>query len=179
MNRYLFLIGIILGTSGALFQSSWAGTGWRLFRSDSFEVAYPRSWSRIAPLADQLDVLSPGHRVEGVVIGKGQAEIEVSVLPHKLAINDQIKEWSKASDRLVRRSKVNGLRSPACPSFEGAAVDNNEGDNGHQAFDRTVAFFCNGSERQLLVTVRYWLDDPKAAEHQQIARRVAASLRSR
>ena len=161
-------------------QPSQAAAHWSSFEGKTFQVEYPAVWSRIGLLDGRtLDILSPGQREEGAVIGKGQAEIVVQPLDPKAPMGSQISQWLKGADVVVRRGKASGLHSPSCSSFETVTQDNNAADGGHPTFDRTSAFFCSGAERPLLLTVRYWRDDPKAVQHEAVARRMAASLRSR
>jgi hypothetical protein len=161
--------GLALVTT-MLSSAADAATTLTFTSSAGFSVKYPKSWTQVEADPEKLDVVSPGQRDEGVIIGPRQAELRVE---RRQQAYDAAKRFWLEGEKVI---KGHGQAPP--PGNCSAVITEN--DEGQGPPDRTYALFCTAhTEAAFQITVRYWANDPKWKEYQRVAVATANSLKAK
>jgi hypothetical protein len=160
---------------------------WKLFvsRSLHFSVEYPSLWNRlqdhdVAPDADTLEIINfPNkERVEGVIIKKGGASISVNLAPSGInSARDWIRRYNRDNVLLDDRT-IPRLRSApdGCQDLRRIVSRDEVAPN---AFSIETDYFCSTPRGLYVVLLTNWEGDPHQPAYQDIAAKVALSLRTR
>ena len=160
--------------------SAGADTAWAAFHGPGgYSLNYPSNWPRIGSPSDgRLDILSPGERTEAVVIGPGQAEIEVRELPAGTSTRAELRRL--ASDGTPVRKEWRRGTPGGCGKLLSASYDLNDApDEAPKVVERDNRLFCKIHGRLYVISLRYWRGDPNAAGHIAVEMQVARSIRAR
>jgi hypothetical protein len=158
-----------------------ARTAFKTFQATThFTATYPANWSRIDIGRDRLDVLSPGHREEGIVIGEGQAEVELWETTVTEIANRDVALRSDGDVSNIRRAIYPGSNAPgACERLLAVSSDYNDAPReAAPRLEHDVELNCRVGRRRFTIRLRHWSDDPKAAHHLAAALGIARSLRA-
>ncbi|HVB98276.1 MAG TPA: hypothetical protein VNJ12_02940 [Candidatus Dormibacteraeota bacterium] len=181
----LALGALLLAVAAGATTRAPRATTWKTFRSETYHytVRYPGSWylfvTALRPKLDYLDILSfpPSETWKGVVIKKGGAEISVAAAPRDV---DTLREWIDHTAKLDTdvRSQVIArfARQPSgCKVLTRITSLSRVGPATYQEF---TDFFCTTDHGPYVVTLVTWKGDPKRRHFQDVALKVALSLRS-
>lgn len=169
--RLALVLAVWIGATSAAAQPAWT----RFKSASGYSVAYPSSWSRIGADDNELDLLSPGEREEGVVIGRGQAEVIIDELSTTTALLD----WQRrtAGSDPVSMKSYSGVEEPrGCGPLRAISTDI-DGGQGSGDVERDVSLLCTAGHRRFGLLLRHWRDDPKAGAFLATALQIARSLR--
>jgi hypothetical protein len=133
--------------------------------TDGYALRYPAGWTRVEASPARLLILSRGSRVQGPVIGPGQAAILVRTL-----------DRGEPIPATAIRSKSHMVASGACRSWRVLEISK-ASDPGPVEISRSL--YCVGDAETVLVQLTYWAGDPRQAAYRRIATDVAASVRFR
>jgi hypothetical protein len=163
-----------------------AGPQWRLFESKTqhFSVRYPPSWNRLATSDGVMDENILGiinfpnsERLEGVVIKEGGAAISVGGPPQWISTVDGWIEYSQRRSVTLDR-KVLAIAAPSpggCTRLE-RVVTRFKMDDAHVI---NTDYYCTVGSRFYGIFLTNWEGDPQQSKLQDVALRIALSLRSR
>jgi hypothetical protein len=157
-----------------------ARTAFKTFKATPhFTAAYPATWSRIDIGRARLDVVSPGHRQEGVVIGDGQAEVELWETTVREIADRDVALRSDGDVSNIRRAVYPGSNAPgACENLMAVSSDYNDAPReAAPSLEHDVELNCRAGQRRFIIRLRHWSDDPEAAHHLAAALGIARSLR--
>ena len=176
-------VGVLVASFAALTHSS--SNKWKQFRSsDAFSVEYPSSWFRFGSSGGRLNILSSKRGAEGVVIAKGEAYIFVRQEPlsaaHSMA--QVIDQYSQGAAPLSRADVPAGQRG-SCNQLQEVVwkeppVAREDVPSRIRVTDFVyTGLFCRIGGRNITVMLKNWQGDPRQAEYQRVALRVAKSIR--
>jgi hypothetical protein len=180
VERQQVFIALLLALHGVAFASTDA---WLRFSSSHhFSVAYPATWFRIGGSTDRLQILSSKGGAEGVIIRHGQAEIVVMEAYNSSKTLPQIIDYyTQGVPVLSRRDVPNEPGKEGCGSLE--EVISKEG--AVPSADSPIRvpniintdFFCEVNGLKLVTLLRNWEGDERQAEYEDVALRMAKSIR--
>lgn len=175
-----FAIFIMIGVC-----ASAAGTLWlRFCSSKQFSVLYPKDWVRSGSFEDRLQILSSKGGAEGVVIKRGQAEITVMEAQGRTdkSLSQVIEFYTEGALVLSQRDIPQMRASDGCRSLteviskESVIPASDSPINVPYVIN--TDFFCAGAQgRKIVILLRNWQGDERQTEYQQVARRIARSVR--
>jgi len=153
--------------------------GWNTFESTArFSVAYPTDWQIFGVSRDRLQIRSSGRGADGVIINRGQAAITVlQVASGANGLESAIKRSNEGAEIISRQRIQTGgaeiikviSRAPAVPPGDIAP--------GKAPDEVNTQFFVLVASRVVCVSLINWDGDTKQAEYQEIAARMARSVR--
>jgi len=155
-----------------------AATEWITFRSEPghFTVRYPSTWNRYKDSPDLFEIenFPPSKRLKGVVIPQGGAMIIVLGAPRDTTT---IENWIGARGEALSKHEIRTLpqESGACTQL--VEVES-EGEEGPSTYTHETSFYCSTRTGLYRIELVNWRDDPKQEQLQQIALKMALSLRS-
>jgi hypothetical protein len=158
-----------------------SATTWKTFKhvKKNFCIEYPSTWHLFDEAAENFEVFNFSHSkvVHGVVLPKGGASVLVVPGPPDI---HEISEWiprdRPQSKFLGKCKKIELSQEPgACTQLVEFEEDSEVGPAtySHQTF-----FYCATPKGLYRIGLSNWQDDPKQGELQQIALKMAISLRS-
>ena len=179
-------VSVALLLSAAIVGGASSGA-WQEFRSSNgFSVTYPATWVRQNVSPDRLDILSSRGHQEAVVIGKGEAEMFVVKEPESTGRTfPQVIQYYERETKVQLDREIPEGRRGACERLEevvskGPPVPPED----VPAYVRPqltnftyTALFCRIEDHTFVVMLKNWEGDSRAVEYQEIARRVAGSIR--
>ncbi len=161
-----------------------ASDGWRLFRSSAgFSVSYPGTWVRNGVSTDRLQVRSSKGGAEGIGIKHDQAEITVMEAPEssKQTLAQMIAYYTQDTKVLSQRDIPGEVGLHVCSNLkELISKESAVPPDGSPISVPTIIntdFFCDVNERKVVTLLRNWEGDKRQQEYQQIALRMAKSIR--
>jgi hypothetical protein len=179
------ILSLALVVSLAVAQSNVRGD-WKSFKSTAgFSVEYPTSWFPKGISRDRLTILSSGGGAGAIVIKRGQAMI--SVMEERRytdsTLSRMIDRYTQDTNVLSRKSVHNeSAGAQGCRdlqeviSREGAVPP--AGVPGAVPYIINTEYFCEISRRKYVTVLRNFEGDQKQAAYQQVALRLAESLRA-
>lgn len=157
---------------------------WQQFSSSShFSVAYPGDWFRFGVSTDRLQLRSSRGGTEAVVIKRGQAEITVVEAegPSTKTLARVIALYTEGTSILSRRAVSNESSKQACGKIEQVITREPVIPSGDALIDVpyiiNTELFCEIGRRKIVTVLRNWEDDSRQKEYQQVALRMARSIR--
>jgi len=176
------VIASVLALGVAAFASA---TAWLQFESSTnFSVAYPGDWFRFGVSTDRLGIRSSRGGAEGVIIKRGQAMISVTeeegASTETLA--QVIEYYAKDTTVLSRRDISDRSHKQTCGNLEevisrGPVIPAEDASVSVPNIVNTE-FFCEADGHKILtVILRNWEDDHRQKQYQQVALRMARSIR--
>jgi hypothetical protein len=174
-QRHSAIIIILLAGAVSAFASTDA---WQQFRGKGFSIMYPGTWFKLKTLPDSLEILSPKYD-EDRGIKHGQAQIAVGEsLGSSLAevINDNTQGVSVLSRRDISAEPES---EQGCGELSEVVVKDVIQPPSQVRNYITTFFFCE-ADRQKIVQViltNDWEGDKRQEQYQQVALRIAKSIR--
>jgi hypothetical protein len=174
---------ILSAACGVLFQHPSAASGWKEFKSaeSHFRVQYPSSWRRLSDNQKGLDIVNfpPGQGQHGIVLSPTGANIQVGGPPPWVRT---LEEWIRANLQgtlPIEDGEIRITNPPpdGCTSFRRVVSRDDADGSGKHIFVDTE-FYCSKGNRLYLVLLTNWEGDPKQAELQELALKIAQSLRT-
>ncbi len=179
---HVFFLNVCLVAVG--FAAS--ADGWKTFRSEKhpFSVRYAPSWYMLNHTIDVLDIVNfpPSKRARGAFLPKGGAAIVVvpsTVVPTGQGITS-LADWiTKDLSRFTFLSKreVGSLSGESGACTQLIEVENEEEVDPNRYIDGT-SYYCATHTGFYRVELSHWRGDPKQKQLQEVALKMALSLRS-
>lgn len=146
---------------------------------------YPQTWVRIGASADRLQVLSSSGGAKGVIIKQGQAEITVMEVKGSSTdtLAQVVEKYTQGTSVLERRDVHSETSNDRCTNLR--EVISKEPsvppkDTPIQVpYTINTDLFCEIGKQRVVVLLRNWEGDERQAEYQQIALRMAESIKLR
>jgi len=161
---------------------------WKVFESKTqhFRVHYPASWNQLEGLAgtvntDILDIINfpNSERVEGVVIKASGAEIQVSGPPPNVRTIDDWIRGDLSSDAAIDEGLISipkpGLHG--CTSLKRVTWRSDVSGAG-KAYLFNTGYYCTTKTSFYRVLLANWQGDPQQSRLQELALKIALSLRT-
>lgn len=172
--------------AGAVLAFS-ATVAWREFRSSkTFTVEYPADWFRQGISPDRLDILSSSGHLTAVVIEKGEADISVAEEPEpaRRPLAEVIHYYENGAPVLLRKS-ISPEQPEACERLDEIVwkeapvplEDVAPSMRPHLTDFIYTGLFCQIKGRIVVLILKNWQGDKKQKEYQEIALRMAKSIR--
>lgn len=159
---------------------------WKSFKSSTgFTVKYPGDWFPKGTSTDRLMILSSSGGAEAIVIKPGQAVISV-IEEEKYAkstLSQVVDHYIRDSDVLSRRN-IHNENAPTLGCSDLREIVSRESAvppedvPGHAPYIINTEYFCEIKTHKYVTVLRNFEGDKKQARYQQIAMRVAKSLRA-
>lgn len=172
----LIVFQLAVPTSGRPGQHS----NWKEFKSaeSGFSVKYPGSWYPFVSNKGSLDILSfpPAERVQGVVLKRGGAEIMVGGPPSGVTSIDQWVRAVEQDNRVKEDKSVKLIRaaSNGCAELRQVVTESEAGEG---VYFTQTSYYCSIGNKLLTVFLENWKGDPNEKRFQELALRIASSLR--
>lgn len=157
---------------------------WKEFTSPiHFSVSYPADWFRFGVSKDRLQLRSSKGGAEAVVIKRGQAEITVVEAEESSTKTlAQVIDYYTQGSSISSRSRISDKSGkPACSDLE--EVISKEPPAPPEDTLISVPnivntdFFCEVDGYKIVTLLRNWEGDNRQNEYQQVALRMAKSIR--
>lgn len=182
--RAHFLLVTILASCFGIGASP---SKWKTFRTTKygFSVRYPADWHLLEGFdgspdsKDALDIINfpNSQRVKGVVLKDGGASITVAPAPSQVQTIEQwIKEGTKY-DTQIKQQAVRGFKTVSSGCKELIEVTSLSEVGPGRNFARTD-FYCATEHKLLGVSLTNWEGDSKQRDLQELALKMALSLRT-
>ena len=157
---------------------------WQRFSNSArFSVLYPGTWVRNGVSTDRLQLLSSKGGAEGIGIKQGQAEITVMEAPEssKQTLAQVIAYYTQDTTVFSHKDVPREPGSHGCSNLK--EVTSKE--PAIPPADSSIKvpniintyFFCEADGRKIVALLRNWEGDTKQEEYEQIALRMAKSIR--
>ena len=172
---------VLLTLVGAAFAST---DGWQLFNSSAgFSVSYPGSWFKAGISKDRIQLRSSKGGAEGIGIKQGQAEITVMEAPDssKQTLAQVIAYYTQDTTALSHKDFPGEAAPHGCSDLKEVtskepAVPPSDSPISVPMILNTD-FFCEADGRKIVTLLRNWAGDKRQQEYQQVALRMAKSIR--
>lgn len=159
---------------------------WNEFHSSNgFSVQYPASWFRKGISKDRLMILSSMGGAEAVIIKQGQAVISVmeEVKYENSTLKQLVDHYTQGTDVLSRRTIHNeNAGNRGCSDLQEIVSREDavpaQDVPGPVPHIINTELFCEVNSGKYVTVLRNFEDDKKQATYQEIALRVAESLRT-
>jgi hypothetical protein len=171
------------GQMHILWRLPEAGRARARFSSDAgFEAYYPQPWAQVGtdnglgPSRTRLEIVSSLPRVQGVVIGPGQAELIVDRIDDPQAaerVAELERPMGKYGAILADRLLTSRARSGGCERLREIVV---RALNPPSPPEIDHHFLCGINDARFMTTVRYWEGDPRSHEFRRAGIEVARSI---
>lgn len=178
-KRILCLLSVtILLLTESTVRPAASEVRWKtLSMSDGVTLRYPSSWWPISVSAKRLNILSSRGGAEGVVIHDGQGEIiaTISAKDPSLSFDDFVD--GNLRDQAVLSREI--LLSPGrgrCSRLMKIVSLTEEGPN---SFVANTGIFCEINNDRVIVLLRNWQGDSHQSHYQDVALRMAQSIRAK
>jgi hypothetical protein len=179
------VISIVLVASLSFAQET-TSEKWNLFKSTTgFAVSYPASWFRKGISTDRLMILSSKGGAEALIIKRGQAVISVMEEREYLnaSLSDVVDKYVKDTEVLSRTNIQNqnaGIRGcrELLEIVSKLTAVSAEDVPGPVPFFIYTEYFCEVNGHKYVTVLRNFEGDKKQGAYQEIALRVAKSLRA-
>lgn len=176
---------IIAAIPGLLGSGAHAPAGWKLFqsRSQHFSVRYPASWHQIKAADgrvdnDRLSIINfpNAEIVSGVIIKKNGASIGVNGAPANVRTTEDWIRMYPVDDTLLddRDIAVGKPAAGGCVKLSCLVIRDEVGPS---AYSIDTRYFCSTTQGLYVVTLTNWEGDPHQSALQDIALKIALSLR--
>lgn len=182
MMRKIQTVVALLMLFGAMAFAS--PDGWLLFRSSTgFSVSYPGTWIRNGVSTDRLQVRSSKAGAEGIGIKQGQAEITVMEAPESLnkTLAQVIAYYTQDTKVLSQKDALGESVPHGCSSFKEITSRESAIPPGDAPIPVPTIintdFFCEADGHRIVTLLRNWEGDKRQEEYQQVALRIARSIR--
>jgi hypothetical protein len=130
---------------------------------EGYALRYPAGWTRVAPQARGLLIVSRGRLAQGPVIGRGQAAILVRALGEGETV-------PVATVRQDRRATSSG----ACATRLALETEERSAPG---LVETGREIYCTGGPRTIVVQLVHWRDDRRAPAYRAAQDAVADGLR--
>lgn len=176
---------IILAADLSFAQKS-VSVKWESFKSTTgFSVQYPESWYRKGISNDRLLILSSKGGAEAIIIKHGQAMISAMQAERHLgkSLSQIIRFYSQNVD-IISRQKIRNRNAGKSGCSDLEEIVSKEGAVPPEDVPGTVSyiinteFFCQINQRTYVTVLRNFQGDNSQAAYQQIALRMAESIRA-
>lgn len=175
---------LILGAaSGVPFQRPPADSSWTEFKSgvSHFSVMYPSSWRRLSQNLKGLDIVNfpAGQGQHGVVLSPIGANIQVVGATPRVHMIEDLVRGDLQGERPIEDSEVRITDPPkgGCATFRRVVWQQDADGSGKHIFSFTC-YYCSIDSRIFSVLLINWKGDPKQPELQELALKIAQSLRT-
>lgn len=144
----------------------------------AFTVKYPAAWHRLNQTIDVLDIInfSPSKMVKGVVLPQGGAAVTVVPAAEKI---DTLSQWLLrepwSSQQHIKKEIGPSQEPNGCMKLLKVEWDSEEGPH---TFSHITSYYCTTSRRLYRIELSNWRGDPRQGEFQEIAVKIALSLRT-
>lgn len=175
------VVALLLTLGVAAFAST---DGWQRFSSSKhFSVLYPGGWFRTGVSTDRLQLRSSKGGAEGIVIKRGQAEITVmeAQASSTQTLSEVIAYYTQDTTLLSRRDFPDGAGKRGCSNLKEItskepAIPPADSPISVPTIINTD-FFCEVDGHKIVTLLRNWDGDKRQEEYQQVALRMAKSIR--
>jgi hypothetical protein len=170
---------LVLPIFACLFFAS--ATTWKTFKSlkSHFSIEYPSTWHLFDDAAENFEVFNFLHSkmVHGVALPKGGAS--VIVLAGPAGIRD-ISAWipkDSPQSKILEKGE-NGPLSQEPGACTRLVEVEEDAEVGPHTYSHETSFYCATPNGLYRIWLSNWSDNPKQGELQQVALKMAISLRS-
>jgi hypothetical protein len=175
------VIFLLLTLGGTAVAST---DGWQTFSSSNhFSVLYPGAWARSGDSTDRLQLRSSKGGAEGIGIKQGQAEITVMEAPDssRKTLAQVIAYYSQDATVLSHKD-VPGEPAPhGCSVLKEVTSKEPAVPPGDSPISVPMIlntdFYCDVDGHKIVTLLRNWEGDKRQQEYQQVALRMAKSVR--
>jgi hypothetical protein len=169
--RRLYVLALLCASFASAGNQNWK----TLAMTGGIALQYPDTWWPVSADKDRLNILSSKGGAEGVVIQKNQAQIIASTAPDaagdsfdRLIALSVGKQTVVSTEELAATAPHGCMRLREVVSLEGV---------GPATYVSDTAIFCDTGLASVIVLLRNWQTDEQQSQYQEVALRMARSIR--